>query len=204
MRLLLLDFTQKNNDLNYFPPQNYLHSQSDILQVISGKETKLKGTKKDPNCGFCQNHGVKILRKGKFAQFDSLVALFRLKSLTNCLLFLYFSTNNSLGHVRSCGFGQERHFKLDNCFDCEVHYIRNEVNRLQIKMRRAMKEDRTLSEEQRKTAREAITRDEVEKGKFQVLICVSVCDNFENYLFLYFIILMNLTLCCCLFVCLFV
>jgi len=28
-----------------------------------------------------------------------------------------------------------------------------------------MKEDRTLSEEQRKTAREAITRDEVEKGK---------------------------------------
>lgn len=29
-----------------------------------------------------------------------------------------------------------------------------------------MKEDRTLSEEQRKTAREAITRDEVEKGKF--------------------------------------
>lgn len=71
------------------------------------------------------------------------------------------------GHVRSCGFGQERHFKLDNCFDCEVHYIRNEVNRLQIKMRRAMKEDRTLSEEQRKTAREAITRDEVEKGKSQ-------------------------------------
>lgn len=70
------------------------------------------------------------------------------------------------GHVRSCHFGQERHFKLDNCFDCEVHYIRNEVNRLQIKMRRAMKEDRTLSEEQRKTAREAITRDEVEKGKF--------------------------------------
>ena len=69
------------------------------------------------------------------------------------------------GHVRSCGFGQERHFRLDNCFDCEVHYIRNEVNRLQIKMRRAMKEDRTLSEEQRKTAREAITRDEVEKGK---------------------------------------
>lgn len=28
-----------------------------------------------------------------------------------------------------------------------------------------MKEDRTLSEEQRRTAREAITRDEVEKGK---------------------------------------
>lgn len=109
-----------------------MNPSSDILQVISGKETKLKGTKKDPNCGFCQNHGVKILRKG---------------------------------HVRSCGFGQERHFKLDNCFDCEVHYIRNEVNRLQIKMRRAMKEDRTLSEEQRKTAREAITRDEVEKGE---------------------------------------
>lgn len=40
-------------------------SRSDILQVISGKETKLKGTKKDPNCGFCQNHGVKILRKGR-------------------------------------------------------------------------------------------------------------------------------------------
>lgn len=109
-----------------------LKRSSDILQVISGKETKLKGTKKDPNCGFCQNHGVKILRKG---------------------------------HVRSCGYGQERHFRLDDCFDCEVHYIRNEVNRLQIKMRRAMKEDRTLSEEQRKTAREAITRDEVEKGK---------------------------------------
>lgn len=30
---------------------------------------------------------------------------------------------------------------------------------------RAMREDRTLSEEQRKTAREAITREEVEKGK---------------------------------------
>lgn len=74
-------------------------------------------------------------------------------------------TDSTKGHVRSCGFGQERHFKLDNCFDCEVHYIRNEVNRLQIKMRRAMKEDKTLSEEQRKTAREAITRDEVEKGK---------------------------------------
>lgn len=74
-------------------------------------------------------------------------------------------TNSRKGHVRSCGFGQERHFKLDNCFDCEVHYIRNEVNRLQIKMRRAMKEDRTLSEEQRKTAREAITREEVEKGE---------------------------------------
>lgn len=71
----------------------------------------------------------------------------------------------SSGHVRSCGFGQERHFRLDNCFDCEVHYIRNEVNRLQIKMRRAMKEDKTLSEEQRKTAREPITREEVEKGK---------------------------------------
>ena len=40
------------------------------------------------------------------------------------------------------------------------------MNRLQIKMRRAMKEDRTLSEEQRKTAREAITRDEVEKGEW--------------------------------------
>lgn len=39
---------------------------SDILQVISGKETKLKGTKKDPNCGFCQNHGIKILRKGSY------------------------------------------------------------------------------------------------------------------------------------------
>lgn len=116
------------------------HTTSDILQVISGKETKLKGTKKDPNCGFCQNHGVKILRKG---------------------------------HVRSCGFGQERHFKRDNCFDCEVHYIRNEVNRLQIKMRRAMKEDKTLNEEQRKNAREAITRDEVEKGKrfCRMLIC---------------------------------
>lgn len=71
------------------------------------------------------------------------------------------------GHVRSCSFGQERHFKLDNCFDCEVHYIRNEVNRLQIKMRRAMKEDRILSEEQRKTAREPITRDEVEKGELR-------------------------------------
>lgn len=47
-----------------------------------------------------------------------------------------------------------------------MHYIRNEVNRLQIKMRRAMKEDRSLSEEQRKTAREAITRDEVEKGEW--------------------------------------
>jgi len=34
-----------------------------------------------------------------------------------------------------------------------------------------MKEDRTLSEEQRKTAREAITKDEVEKGKWwRVLI----------------------------------
>ena len=42
-----------------------LDARSDILQVISGKETKLKGTKKDPNCGFCQNHGIKILRKGK-------------------------------------------------------------------------------------------------------------------------------------------
>lgn len=40
------------------------------------------------------------------------------------------------------------------------------MNRLQIKMRRAMKEDRTLSEEQRKNAREPITREEVEKGKF--------------------------------------
>lgn len=83
---------------------------------------------------------------------------------TNQLLQLINRSNHS-GHVRSCGFGQERHFKLENCFDCEVHYIRNEVNRLQIKMRRAMKEDRTLSEEQRKTAREAITREEVEKGK---------------------------------------
>lgn len=101
----------------------------------------MKGTKKDPHCGFCQNHGYKILRKG---------------------------------HVRSCGFGQERHFKLENCFDCEVHYIRNEVNRLQIKMRRAMKEDRTLSEEQRKTAREAITREEVEKGKWCYCLLINV------------------------------
>lgn len=86
--------------------------------------------------------------------------------LPNLQITNSFSLSKRLsGHVRSCGFGQERHFKLDNCFDCEVHYIRNEVNRLQIKMRRAMKEDRTLSEEQRKTAREAITRDEVEKGK---------------------------------------
>lgn len=116
-----------------------LDARSDILQVISGKETRLKGTKKDPNCGFCQHHGFKIIRKG---------------------------------HVRSCHYGQERHFKLDNCFDCEVHYIRNEVNRLQIKMRRAMKEDRTLSEEQRKNSREAITRDEVEKGKlYFIFIC---------------------------------
>lgn len=79
--------------------------------------------------------------------------------------------------MRSCGFGQERHFRLENCFDCEVHYIRNEVNRLQIKMRRAMKEDRTLSEEQRKTAREAITRDEVEKGEYESRIFRQVDDG---------------------------
>lgn len=42
-----------------------LDARSDILQVISGKETKLKGTKKDPNCGFCQNHGRMVLRKGE-------------------------------------------------------------------------------------------------------------------------------------------
>lgn len=60
-----------------------------------------------------------------------------------------------------------------------MHYIRNEVNRLQIKMRRAMKEDRTLSEEQRKTAREAITRDEVEKGKFSYCVdFVSICFGY--------------------------
>lgn len=47
------------------PPLTGDSANSDILQVISGKETKLKGTKKDPNCGFCQNHGVKILRKGE-------------------------------------------------------------------------------------------------------------------------------------------
>lgn len=70
--------------------------------------------------------------------------------------------------MRSCGFGQERHFRLHECFDCEVHYIRNEVNRLQIKMRRAMKEDKTLSEEQRRVAREPITREEVEKGEFAI------------------------------------
>lgn len=49
-----------------------LDARSDILQVISGKETKLKGTKKDPNCGFCQNHGVKILRKGEFVRIRAL------------------------------------------------------------------------------------------------------------------------------------
>lgn len=137
---------------------------SDILQVISGKETKLKGTKKDPNCGFCQNHGVKILRKGELSWPAA-----RRESPKGRNTNLWF-----LGHVRSCHFGQERHFKLDNCFDCEVHYIRNEVNRLQIKMRRAMKEDRMLSEEQRKTAREPITRAEVEKGECRLasLLCV--------------------------------
>lgn len=84
--------------------------------------------------------------------------------------------------MRSCGFGQERHFKSDNCFDCEVHYIRNEVNRLQIKMRRAMKEDKSMTEEARKTAREAITCAEVEKGK------LAVCWRLGSILLLFVLI----------------
>ena len=56
----------KTIPLTHFNPCLYsITSISDILQVISGKETKIKGNKKDPNCGFCQNHGIKILRKGK-------------------------------------------------------------------------------------------------------------------------------------------
>lgn len=46
-----------------------------------------------------------------------------------------------------------------------------------------MKEDRSLSEEQRKAAREAITRDEVEKGKSADLenVCFDFVARFGLY-----------------------